>query len=137
MLLGSVEHEPVKDWRFANDVPVCQIQISAYGVPHAINLNCFATPDGELYLSCSVCTRKFWAAHVGQNEHARLRLNGRVYPVILNRITDPATMDRVWATRVKKVLIYGGAPFNPKPKPNAPRPDTWWTFHVTSAAAGY
>src|SRR5689334_18506732 len=71
MLLGDVQPEPVRNWSFANDVPLCQIQVSAYGVPHAVNLNCFATPDGELYLSCSVCTRKFWAAHVAANEPAR------------------------------------------------------------------
>jgi hypothetical protein len=136
MLLGSVQHEPVKDWTFANNVPFCQIQVSMYGLPHAINLNCFALPDGQLYLSCSVCARKVWAAHVGPNEHARLRLNERVYPVILNRVTDPALMDQVWDARGKKVNVYGGQPYNPKPKPGAKRPDTWWTFRVTSAVAG-
>ena len=58
MLFGNVQHEAVKDWTFANNVPFCQIQVSMYGLPHAINLNCFATPDGQLYLSCSVCARK-------------------------------------------------------------------------------
>lgn len=134
MLFGDAQHAPVTDWTFANDVPFCQIQVSAYGVPHAINLNCFATPEGQLYLSCSVCARKFWAAHVGPSAHAWLRLSGRVYPVILSRVTDPVVMDQVWEARVKKVMVYGGQPYNPKPKPGAKRPDTWWTFHVTSAA---
>ncbi|HEV3057758.1 MAG TPA: hypothetical protein VGY48_05895 [Vicinamibacterales bacterium] len=134
ILFGDVQQAPVTDWTFANDVPFCQIQVSAYGLPHAINLNCFATPEGHLYLSCSVCARKFWAAHVGSNEHAWLRLNNRVYSVVLNRVTDPALMDQVWETRVKKVMVYGGQPYNPKPKPGARRPDTWWTFRVTSAS---
>jgi hypothetical protein len=135
ILFGDVQDEAVKDWTFANDVPFCQIQVSTYGLPHSINLNCFATPEGELYLSCSRCSQKFWAAHVGSNEDAWLRLNDRVYPVILNRVTDPAQMDRVWDARVKKVMVYGGQPYNPKPQPGAKRPDTWWTFRVTSAPA--
>ena len=93
-------------------------------------------PNGELYLSCSVCARKAWAAHVGPNEHAWLRLNDRVYPVVLNRVTAPALMDQVWDARGKKVDVYGGQPYNPKPKPRAKRPDAWWTFRVTSAVAG-
>jgi len=135
VLFGNVQHEPVTDWTFANDVPFCQIQVSAYGLPHAINLNCFATPEGRLFLSCSACTRKFWAAHVGANEHAWLRLNGRVYPVILNRVTDPVLMDHVWEAREKKVMVYGGQPYNPKPRPGAKRPTSWWTFDVRSASA--
>src|SRR5262249_6824621 len=53
VLLGDVHTEPVTDWRFANDVPLCQIQINTGRGPHAINLNCMATPDGQLFLSCS------------------------------------------------------------------------------------
>ena len=33
MLLGDVQREPIRDWTFANDVPICQIQVSAYGLP--------------------------------------------------------------------------------------------------------
>ena len=36
--------------------------------------NCMATPEGELFLSCSVCDRKYWAARVGKDEEAVLRL---------------------------------------------------------------
>ena len=53
MLLGDVQETPVTDWSFVNDIPLCQIQIYAGVIPHAVNLNCMATPDGELFLSCS------------------------------------------------------------------------------------
>src|SRR5215475_5183988 len=53
VLLGPVHSEPVTDWKFVNDVPLCQIQISTGFGPHTVNLNCMATPDGQLYLSCS------------------------------------------------------------------------------------
>lgn len=131
-LFGDRVEEPVTDWRFANDVPLCQLQIYAGIRPHAINLNCMSTPEGELYLSCSVCTTKYWAGHVGANERAVMRLEGKTYPVRLNRVQDPAEMDRAWNARVDKLQVHGGGPYNPVPDPDAQRPDHWWTFHVES-----
>lgn len=132
-LFGERASEPVSDWSFANQVPLCQLQIYAGIRPHSINLNCMSTPQGELFLSCSVCTQKYWAGKVEENEPARLRLNDTVYAVVLNRITDPAQMDIAWQSRVAKLQSFGGGPFNPTPEPTAPRPDHWWTFQVTSA----
>src|SRR5258708_2082057 len=73
VLLGNVRHEPVTDWSFANDVPLCQIQINTGRGPHSINLNCMATPNGQLFLSCSVGTRKYWCQQVDKDQPARLR----------------------------------------------------------------
>jgi len=39
MLLGDVQATPVTDWRFVNDVPLCQIQMYAGIMPDAVNLN--------------------------------------------------------------------------------------------------
>ena len=124
---------PVTDWSFVNDVPLCQIQVSALGLPHSVNVNCMATPDGQLFLSCSACERKFWGRHVKDNDHGRLRLNGRVYPVVFNRVMDQAVLDRAWAARVKKLQVYGGGPYNPVPPPDAKRPKDWSTFQLRSA----
>jgi hypothetical protein len=98
-----------------------------------VNLNCMATPEGELFLSCSVCSTKYWASQVGQNEPGRLRLNGRVYPVVLNRVQDEVVLDRAWAARVKKLQVHGEPPYNPAPPPDAKRPESWWTFQLRSA----
>ncbi len=134
MLMGDTQETPVTDWSFVNDVPLCQIQIYAGVIPHAVNLNCMATPEGELFLSCSVCSTKYWASHVGQDEPGRLRLNDRVYPVVLNRVQDEAVLDRAWAARVKKLQVHGGGPDNPAPPPDAKRPEGWWSFQLRSAA---
>src|SRR5690348_16273894 len=75
VLRGEEQREPVQDWRFANDVSLCQMQITAGWLPHSVNLNCMATPSGELFLSCSVGTRKYWCQHVGADHPGRLRLN--------------------------------------------------------------
>lgn len=135
MLLGSVQDEPVTNWSFANDVPLCQIQVWTGWGPRAMNVNCMTRPEGDLFLSCSTGLQKYWCSEVGQNEPARLRLNGVVYPVVLNRVLDPATLDGAWAARVKKLQVYGGGPYNPVPPPDAKRPDTWWSFRVRSAGA--
>lgn len=131
-LFGERESEPVADWSFANDVPLCQLQIWAGIRPHSINLNCMSTPEGELYLSCSVCTQKYWAARVEEDEPGYMRLNGRVYPVVVNRETDPTAMDRSWSARVNKLQTFGGGASNPVPDPDAQRPDHWWTFKIDS-----
>ena len=130
-LFGDSSDGQVNDWSFANNVELCQLQIYAGIRPHSINLNCMATPEGEMYLSCSVCDMKYWAAKVGENERGVMRLDGVVYPVYLNRITEPTEMDRAWQARVTKLQIHGG-PGNPAPPSNAPRADRWWTFQVTS-----
>lgn len=131
-LLGSAGDESVEDWTFANDVELCTLQVYAGWRPHAINLNCMAAPDGSLYLSCSVCDRKYWASHVETDEPGRLRLDGVVYPVKVNRVTDEATMDVSWQARVRKLQSFGADPNNPAPPPDAQRPGHWWTFRVES-----
>ncbi len=132
-LLGSAGDVSVEDWTFANDVPLCALQVYAGGWrPHSINLNCMATPAGDLYLSCSVCDRKHWAGQVETDSPGRLRLDGVVYPVKLNRVTDPALMDLSWRARLGKLRNFADDPYNPRPDTDARRPDHWWTFRVES-----
>ena len=133
VLFGDVQTTPVTDWSFANDIPLCQIQVYAGVMPHAVNLNCMATPDGQLYLSCGACQGKFWGRHVEDDEQGRVRLNGRVYPIVFTRVTDEAELDRAWAARVKKLQVHGDEN-NPAPPPDAKRPGTWGTFRLHSAA---
>ncbi len=135
-LWGETHDEQVTDWTFANDVPLCQIQLNMGLRPHALNLNCMATPEGELYLSCSVGAQKYWCPRVEADHRGRLRLDGIVYPVVVNRVTDPATMDAAWAARISKLqkpAVLALQPAGVAPRPDAPRPDHWWTFHVESS----
>jgi hypothetical protein len=139
VLRGEVHDGPVADWRFANDVSLCQIEITAGWLPHSVNLNCMATPDGDLFLSCSAGTRKYWCQEVGPDHPGRLRLNGTVYPVVLNRVTDASTLDAAWAARVSKLQkpeVQAVQPPGATPSPDARRPDTWWSFQVRSRASG-
>lgn len=139
VLLGDEQSAPVQDWRFANDVDLCQVQITAGWLPHSVNLNCMATPTGDLFLSCSVGTRKYWCQQVRADHPGRLRLNGKVYPVVLNRVTDPATLDAAWTARVQKLQRPAVQALQPPgsttPPLDAKRPDTWWSFQATSRAS--
>ena len=128
-LFGASADGPVSDWGFANGVTLCQIQIRVGVLPHAINLNCMATPAGQLYLSCSQCGPKRWSNAAVENGRARLRLDGTVYPVTVTRVLDSAELDRAWGARVQKLNSLE-APANPAPPPDAPRPEGWWTFRV-------
>lgn len=131
-LFGERASEPVTDWSFANQVDLCQLQIWAGIRPHSINLNCMSTPEGELYLSCSVCDTKYWASKVDTDEAGLMRLDGIVYPVMLNRETEATAMDSAWTARVSKLRALGGTG-NPAPSADAQRGDRWWTFRVVSA----
>lgn len=136
VLRGDMHEERVTDWSFANDVPLCQIQISLGWRPHSLNLNCMATSDGDLFLSCSFGARKYWCPRVKTDHPGHLRLDGVLYSVVLNRVTDPVTLDRAWAARVRKLQdprAYRMRPSGVPPPPDAKRPDSWWTFQVGSA----
>ena len=121
-LRGSEAPAAVTDWSFANQVPLCQIQVDAGLLPHALNLNCWADSTGALFLSCASCEGKRWSTAALENKEARLRLDRTVYPVTLNRVIDEGELDRAWASRAVKV---GGAG-------NAARPGGWWSFRVVS-----
>jgi hypothetical protein len=131
-LLGERSEQAISDWSFVNDVPLCQIQVWAGIRPHSVNLNCMATAEGKLYLSCSFCDSKYWASKVGTDENGRIKLNGIVYPVVFNRVMDPDELDRAWAARAAKLQVHGG-PGNPAPPPDAQRADRWWSFNLVSA----
>ena len=95
-----------------------------------------ATPDGDLFISCSVGARKYWCPRVGEDHPGRLRLDGVVYPVVLNRELDPTTLDRAWAARLQKLQnprVQERQPGGGGPPPvDAERPDNWWSFRVVS-----
>ncbi len=132
-LRGQLVQDPVSDWRFANAVRLCQIQVRTRPLPHAINLNCMATEEGDLYLSCASCEGKRWSTAALNDPRARLRLDAEVYPVQLTRVTDESELDKAWRTRAAKVHRLRGGDGAPAENP---RPDdgAWWSFRVVSAA---
>ena len=125
ILLGERVDEPIDDWSMVNDVELCQLQITAGIRPHSINLNCWAAPDGRLYVGCMSCEGKYWGYQVGPNERGYIRVADRVYPVTLNRIEEPSEMDRIWQSRFHKLGLRSS-----EPVPETPRAEGWWTYSV-------
>ena len=121
VLLGEQVSELVQDWGFANEVRLCQIQVSGGLLPHAINLNCMSSA-GALYVSCSRCEGKMWSSVALDNPYGWLRLGEKVYPVHLQRLQSPQRLDVAWQARSAKL----GVPVDQQ------RPDHWWSFSVTS-----
>ncbi len=140
VLRGEPHEAPVTDWSFANEVDLCSVQVGVGWRPHAVNLNCMATPNGELFLSCSAGANKFWCPRVGPDHPGRLRLNSVVYPVVLNRVEDPGTLDAAWQARLLKLqrpeVQANQPPGSATPPLDAERPGHWWTFRVESAPTG-
>jgi hypothetical protein len=119
-LFGSRVSEPVSDWSFANQVPLCQLEIPAL-LPYSINLNCMSS-GGQLYVSCSACAGKRWSSIVQSSPDGRIRLDRSVYPVTITRVEDPSLLDQIWQARGQKIGRDQGEP----------RPDGWWSFHLVS-----
>ena len=127
-LSGERVGEPVTDWRFANQVQLCQIQTQSGILPHAINLNCMADNNGELFLSCSECEGKRWSTAALENPAGYIRLNGLVYPISLRRLRDSSELDNAWQTRARKLANLRGQTLDEISE----RPDHWWSFAITS-----
>lgn len=130
-LFGDAPDRLVTDWSFANEVPLCQIQVRREVLPYSINLNCMSTEEGGLYLSCSFCDNKRWSGLVVNDGDIRIRLNEIVYPVQATRVTDPLELDRAWEARVIKLQVHNSE-VNPAVPLGTPRPDRWWSFHLES-----
>jgi hypothetical protein len=130
VLLGERIDTPMSDWSIVNEVENCQLQIAAGIRPHSINLNCWATPEGELYVGCMGCANKYWGYQVGVDEKAYIKVAERVYPVTMNRIEDSDAMDRIWRSRFFKLNQR-----SPEPVAEAPRTEGWWAFSLVSRAS--
>ena len=107
MLLGHVQKAPVTDWRFLNDIPLCQIQLYVGPMPHAVNLNCMATENGDLLLSLWRVRSQVLRAATWKTARTAACASMAVYPVTFTRVKHAAVSDQAWAARVKKLQVYG------------------------------
>lgn len=124
-LAGGTAAQP-SDWSFVNDieaVPLCQIQVD-FPIPRSMNVNCMS-PDGDLFVSCSRCADKQWAARALEHPDGFVRAAGIVYPITYERVLDEAQLDAVWAARLGKLG-----------REASPRPDHWWSFALSGRLPG-
>lgn len=123
-LAGEETSEQIDDWSFVNDTGLCRIQVDDGLLPQSLLLNCMSA-SGELFVSCSRCADKRWSNTALGNPAGRLLVDGMIYPVNLQRLTEPARLDYAWLARITKLRSMG------REAPDE-RPDHWWSFKLTS-----
>jgi hypothetical protein len=119
-LKGAGVEEAVTDWSFANQAPLCQLQVDAL-IPWSVNLNCMAD-QGVLYISCARCQSKYWSSTVLKTPEGYIGIANKVYPVSIERVMDPLELDRAWRARALKVGRGN----------DMPRAGHWWSFRAAS-----
>ena len=116
---GPLETTPVADWNFAQAENTIELQLLSQ---QRSRTTWILVHDGEAFIPCAIGfpPGKTWHMHAMQDGRAVLRIEGKRYPVTLQRVEDPA-LSAALAERVKGK--YG----------REPRPDAGvWYFRVTS-----
>lgn len=87
-LAGEVVAEPVRDWsHLPNGAYALETRPSD---PYSVNTN-VVVRDGALYIDPAPERR--WAAHIRDDPRVRLRVDGRVHPLLAVRVTDARVLE--------------------------------------------
>jgi len=92
---GELVNDPVTDWSFAADVPEIELQLS---YQPSSRTTWIVVHDGRAFVpvSLSFPPGKRWHLAADQNGSALLRIEGRRYPVQLERVRDEAEASQVF-----------------------------------------
>ena len=126
-LPGDEVTTAVTDWSFANDAPLCYVEVEGI-IPHSITLNCMEA-EQRLYVSCSQCDGKRWSTIAVETGRGRIQIGDSVFPVSLTRVTQASELDLAWVARANKTARRRGVE---GPVEIPPRPDHWWSFRLAS-----
>ncbi len=118
-LPGPSVAERVRDWSFTDAIDQAQLETRAWWGWHSVTVWTVAI-EGRLFIATDFRPRpKRWVANVDANPRARIGLRGKIYPVRLSRVTDPALWDRVTSRYSEKyareLASYGDVLDFPKP----------------------
>ena len=117
VLNGDVVTETVGDWSFTPRQGLCALETRP-GYPHSVTVFCFRGEE-KLYVGCRSCTGKVWSGYVSEDNRARISIEDRIYPVLMNRLAEDE-LNRTWAE------LRGGDDGVP------PLPEDFWLFELTS-----
>ena len=87
------------DWSFAGDSGTVQLETRP-AEPYSVNL-AYTVMDGALYINAGG-TETRWARHIAADPRVRLRLDGALYELRAERVTDPdeiAAFARAWTSQ--------------------------------------
>ena len=123
-LTGELVSTPVADWSFTDEHDLIAVETRP-AAPHSVTTVCFAH-EGKLYVPARNGASKSWTHYAVSDPRVRLRIDGKVYPVLATRVENPAdATDLLAAARAKYDL--GGE------DGESPSLDEVWLFEVQSA----
>lgn len=124
LVAGEEVREPVADWSFAKDVDEVELQLVAQTRSRTTWI---LVHEGQAYVPCSLGfpPGKSWYRDAAQDGRAVLRIEGRRYPVTLEKLDDAAAqqLEAVMLAEVERK--YGRPP---------PSDAGVWIFRVRSRA---
>lgn len=103
---GVIVSEPVEDWAFAESVELVEFQLDS---DETSRTSWIVVSDGRAFIPCSLGfpPGKNWHLRADQDGDAVVRIQGKRYPVTLDRISTPTLDPKLEAIVTSK---YGGAP---------------------------
>jgi len=93
-LRGELVSEPVRDWSFADDTFV-DLEVRPED-PYSVELNYFVR-EGQLFIDPA--EGRTWFQHLREDPRARVRFDGKVYPVVAVQVGEPGEIDGFDADR--------------------------------------
>jgi hypothetical protein len=85
--LDGEERSAPADWTFAGDYGTCQLETRPED-PYSVNI-AFTVLDGRLYINAGD-TETRWVKNIASNPLVRLRMDGVLYDLRAERVTDAA-----------------------------------------------
>jgi len=123
-LLGEHAEALPADWSFTDAHPEIAVQVATpYLVPHSVTIWC-ASLDGELYLGARDPESKRWPGWVDANPEVRLGIDGTLYDVRLEPVTEEARLGPLRLAYAAKYQL-------PPPGPDSP-PIRYWVVRPQS-----
>ena len=92
-LTGEVVCAPVAAWSYPMDVRPVAIEPRP-GAPYSVTTWCFVL-EGKLYIPASAGSTKTWTHFAAAAPHVRVKIDGKIYPGIATRVTDPALREPI------------------------------------------
>lgn len=107
------------DWSFSDAHPEIALELHApYGLPHSVTIWC-ASQGGRLYVAARSPESKRWPGWADRRPEVRLRIDGKLYDVRLERAEDPAEIEHVRRAYAAKYQLQD------PPAPESP-PIRYW-----------
>jgi hypothetical protein len=107
-LPGEVVSSPIADWSFTDRVAHIMVQTrTPFLLPYSVTTNVFSR-DRKLYLTATYSKgmvfprSKFWTSNVARDPRVRLKIDGKVYEMVMVLIADRAEADTVLESKWQK-----------------------------------